>query len=145
MTRDRRWTWLGIAYGCALLVFGVGSAGMGHCSYLPLAISAAPVSIVPVVGILLAPVWWGAVGMMLTARWRGTAVSMMVLHTCAVGLILWLGTPDEPGSQQWEYFAETQRSMPIWLWSGAVVYVFGQAVAWMAAVAKAGGYAATST
>jgi len=134
VVHDRRWTWLGIAYGCVLFVFAFGCAGMGHGSYLPFAIYGAPVSIIPVLGLFVAPVWWGTVGYMLTSRRRGTA-AMMILHTSAVGLVLWMGSPMEPWDEQWEHFSRIERAMPMLLWSGIAVYVVGQVVAWVATVA----------
>jgi hypothetical protein len=85
----------------------------------------------PVIGFFAAPIWWSVVGWMLKQERRGPVALMMAMHTCAIGLILWLGTPGEPGREQWRYFRATERAMPIWLWSGIVVYLLGFVVAWV--------------
>jgi hypothetical protein len=105
---------------------------MGHGTYLPFGIYGAPLSVVPFVGLFIAPVWWGTLGSMFTRRRRGAAAVMMTLHTIAVGMVLWFGTPMEHGEDRWEYFLKTERFMPMWLWSGIAVYVAGMLVAWVA-------------
>src|SRR5258708_11893519 len=62
MLRNRRWAWVGFSYGCVLFLFAVGTSGMGHGTYLPFAIYGAPFSIVPILGLFVAPVWWAALG-----------------------------------------------------------------------------------
>ena len=131
MNRRTHWPWYGFAFGCVLFVFAFGSFGAGHGSYLPLALFAAPISLVPLVGLFSAPVWWAVVGWTLKDAHRVAQVLLMALHTCAMGLILWFGTPGESGSEQWRYFAKTQGVMPVWLWSGIIVYAIGLFVAWL--------------
>ena len=55
-TRRKWWQWYGFTFGCVLLVFGFGDVGAGHGTYLPLMLFGAPLSIVPVIGVLAAPV-----------------------------------------------------------------------------------------
>jgi hypothetical protein len=138
VVHDRRWTWFGFAYGCVLFVFAFVCAGSGHGSYLPFAIYGAPLSVVPVpvLFMFVAPVWWGTVGKMLASRRLGVTVIMMILHEVAAGLVLWLGTPMDPGDEQWRYFSRAQRFVPAWLWGGITVYLVGQVVAWWAVVAS---------
>ena len=131
---NKRWPWLGLAYGCVLLAFGAGNAGAGHGTYLPFGIYGAPLSIVPIVGMFIAPAWWGIVGKMLALRQREVSVTMMSLHTIAVGLVLAFGTPMESGDDRWKYFGEAERIMPVGLWSGIVFYVVGLLVAWRATI-----------
>ena len=89
---------------------------------------------VPVLGMFIAPVWWGTVGRMFTSRRRGAVATMMTLHTVAVGVVLWLGTPMEHGDDRWKYFSQTERIMPVWLWSGITVYIVGLLVTWAATI-----------
>jgi len=71
---------------------------------------------------------------MFTGRRREAAAIMMALHTVAVGVILFFGTPMEHGDDRWEYFSKTERIMPVWLWSGIAVYIVGLLVAWVATI-----------
>lgn len=137
MVREAIWIWLGFAYGCVLFVFAFGSAGMGHGSYLPFAIYGAPLSILPVAGMFIAPVWWAAVGTMLSLRRNKMVATLLILHAITVGLVLWLGTPMEPGDEQWRYFSVVEPLRPAWLWGGMATYLIGQLVAWWATVAMA--------
>ena len=137
MTQRSRWPWYGFAFGCVLFVFAFGSAGAGHGSYLPFAIFAAPVSLIPMIWLFSAPVWWGAVGWLLKQQRSWLSALVMAGHSSTVGLILWLGTPGEPGSEQWRYFRNTERIIPLWLWSGLVLYVIGLAISWLV-IARSG-------
>ena len=58
-------------FGLVLLGFGWASAGAGHGTYLPVIVFGAPLSVVPVLGLFAAPVWWGLVAYVL-GRWRGS-------------------------------------------------------------------------
>lgn len=132
---DRRgWPWYGLAFGCLLFVFAFGSAGAGHGSYLPFSIFAAPLSLVPLFGLFAAPVWWTVIGWLLKAQRRGLATAALAIHTFTVGLVFWLGNPGEPGAEQWRYFREAQRVIPLWLWSGIGTYAIGLLVAWSLAI-----------
>jgi hypothetical protein len=131
---NQRWIWLGLIYGCALFAFAVVDSGFGHGTYLPFGIYGAPVSIVPIVGMFIAPLWWGLLGYLIAIRQRGGAGTMLIIHIIAVVLVLWLGTPMEYGTERWTYFSKVERAMPVWLWSGMAVYVVGQLVAWTAAI-----------
>jgi len=131
---NRRLAWFGFAYGCVLLFFAFASAGAGHGSFLPFAIYGAPVSILPEVGLFAAPIWWALVGGVLARRNRRTAALMMAVHGAAVGMVLWLGTPGEPGNEQWEYFRRTELVIPGVLWGGIAIYLIGQVIAWMVTI-----------
>jgi hypothetical protein len=124
------WPWYGFAFGCILFVFAFGSAGAGHGTYLPFAIFAAPVSLIPRVGLFSAPVWWAAVGWTLKHQQIWLSASSMIIHTAAVGLVLSLGTPGNLFGERWWYFRRTERAMPLWLWSGIVVYLMGVVLVW---------------
>lgn len=125
--------WSGVAFGLALFVFAFGSAGAGHGSYLPFALFAAPLSLIPVVGLFAAPVWWGAIGWLLKEGRRPIVVGMLGIHALTVAGVLSFGTLMEPGAEQWRYFRETHRAMPVWLWTGIALYVVGLVAAWSAA------------
>jgi hypothetical protein len=125
MPRNRRWAWLGFSYGCVLFLFAFGTSGMGHGTYLPFAIYGAPFSIFPIAGLFVAPVWWAALGWMLSSGRRRTAFVMLASHLTGVALLLWFGTPMEHGEDQWTYVSKVQRALPVWLWSGLAVYTVG--------------------
>jgi hypothetical protein len=131
---NQRWIWLGLIYGFALFAFAVVDAGFGHGTYLPFAIYGAPISIIPIVGMFVPPLWWGLLGYLVATRQRGGAATMLVIHMITVVLVLWLGTPMEYGTERWTYFSKVGRAMPVWLWSGMSVYVVGQLVAWTATI-----------
>jgi len=51
-------------------------------------------------------VWWAALGWLLEAGYRRTAVIALSVRSLAAMLILLVGTPNEPGREQWRYFRE---------------------------------------
>jgi hypothetical protein len=53
--------------------------------------------------LFVAPLWWTVVGYFLGHRRRLPAIGLMTMHAAAVGLLLWLGSPWEPGDEQWRY------------------------------------------
>ena len=129
-----RWTWYGLAFGVVLFVSAFGSAGGGHGSYLPFTIFAAPLSLVPMFGLFAAPVWWGFIGWLLKSRRHSLAIVALAVHTVTVGVVLSLGNPAEHGDEQWRYFAQVERIMPLWLWCGLVIYAAGLLIAWALAI-----------
>ena len=135
MFRNRRWMWLGFLFGCTLFFFGFGAAGMGHGTFLPLAIYGAPLSAVPFLGMIIAPPWWTAVGWTISYQRRGAAATMVGAHLLAVGLFLWFGTPMEHGEDQWTYFTRAERSLPVWIWGGLTIYSVGLLLALKAVIA----------
>jgi hypothetical protein len=58
-------------------------------SYLPFLLFGAPLSLVPLVGLFVALVWWTAITWTLKERFRRLALLMMVAHSCVVLLVLW--------------------------------------------------------
>lgn len=133
-TRRKWWQWYGFTFGCVLLVFGFGDVGAGHGTYLPLMLFGAPLSIVPVIGVLAAPIWWAIVGWSLKDQ-RLIAVSAMAVHTCAIVLLWWFGSPWETREDEWTYFHRFEEFAPVWLWSGIAVYTVGVLAAWVLAIA----------
>jgi hypothetical protein len=115
-----------------LFVFALGSAGAGHGTHLPFAIFAAPVSLIPHIGLFSTPVWWAALGWTLKHQRIWLSASLMIIHAAAVGLVLSLGTPGDPFDERWRHFRRTERAMPLWLWSGIVVYLIGVVFVWSA-------------
>lgn len=134
LTQRTRWPWFGFWFGCVLLVFAVGSMGAGHGSYLPVSLFGAPLSLLPTIGFFAAPVWWAVIGWMLKTERRRGLTLLLAIHTGAIALVLWLGNPFEPGTEQWRHFADTQRAQAVWLWSGIVLYSAGLVVAWLSAL-----------
>jgi hypothetical protein len=133
-SNDRnRWPWYGFAFGCILLVFAFGDAAAGHGTDLPLIVFGAPLSIVPVVGVLAAPIWWTVVGVSLKDR-RLIAVPVLAVHTSAVVLLWWFGSPSVSRDDEWRYFHRFEEYAPVWLWSGIALHVAGVLVAWLIAI-----------
>jgi len=130
VTRKAGFACLGFFYGAALFVFGIASAGAGHGSYLPVSLFAAPLSVIPVAGIFVAPIWWTVVWYVLGQRRRLPAFGLLAMHALATGLLLLLGSPWEPGEEQWRYFRQAARLAPAVVWGGLVVYAAGQVAAW---------------
>ena len=134
-TRRKWWVWYGFALGCSLLVFALGDAGAGHGTYLPLIMFGAPLSFVPIVGILATPIWWAIVAWSLKTGRCVIAVVLMALHTCVIVFLWWFGTPGVYGEEGWTYFRQFAAFAPVWLWSGIVVHTVGVLVAWVLAIA----------
>jgi hypothetical protein len=130
MNRRFSWPLCGLAFGCVLFVFAFGSAAGGHGSYLPFMMFGAPASLVPVLGLFAAPAWWAGIGWRLQQGKLSSTMLAMTLHIVTVVAVLWLGSPMEPGAEQWRYFRDVRAVMPQWLWSGFVVYIIGQATVW---------------
>jgi len=136
MARNKRWTWFGFTFGCFLFFSGFGAAGMGHGTYLPLAIYGAPLSIIPFVGMVIAPVWWTILGWTISTQRRWVTSAMLGFHLLAAVLFVWLGTPMEHPEDQWAYFVRAERSLPFWLWGGLATYGVGLLMALKAAITR---------
>jgi hypothetical protein len=79
----------------------------------------------------MAPVLlWGALGHLLARGKRAFTILVLGGHTLAVLACLQLGSPYEPGTQQWEYFSRAQRLGPVALWATLGLYIVGLAAAW---------------
>ncbi len=130
-----RWPWYGLVFGAVLFVFAYVSAGYGHGTYLPFAVFGAPLSFIPDLGLFIAaPVLWGLVGWQVRNPRRWIRITTMSVHTVAVGLVLLIGIPQEPGPDQWRYFWHAERLIGWWLWSGMAAYALGLIVAWVLAL-----------
>ena len=119
-----RWAWtlVGLVFGCVLFIFGLGAAGMGHGAYLPMAIYGAPFSAVPFVGMFVTPVWWTALGWMISSRRRTVALGLLATNVIGAALFVIFGTPWEHGEEQWKYFDQTQATFPVGVWGGLASY-----------------------
>lgn len=120
----------GLVFGGLLMVGSFVVAGGGHGSYLPLAVTGAPLSWVPGAGVVAPLLLWGALGHLLSAGKRTLAIVVLGAHTLAVLACLQFGSPYEPGAQQWEYFERARRLMPVTLLATLGLYVMGLAAAW---------------
>jgi hypothetical protein len=114
--------WSGALFGCVLFPFALVTAGVGHGSYLPFMIYGAPLSIVPLLGLFVAPFWWGAVGWMLRKRRRNPAINMLAIHSFGAALFLGFDGFRVPDSDQGLF------------WAGMAIYFIGLAAAWWAAL-----------
>lgn len=108
----------------------MASTGGGHGSYLTLSLAAAPVSWVPLLGVVGAPALWAGLGVLVRDGKRRVAGLILGGHTVASVSTLALGSPVEPGSAQWASFVQAQRVVPVLVWAGVLLYVLGLCVAW---------------
>jgi hypothetical protein len=120
----------GLTFGGLLMVGSFVVAAGGRGSYLPLALTGAPLSWVPGAGIVAPMLLWGTLGHLVASGKRAFALLVLSGHTLAVLACLQLGSPYEPGARQWEYFARTQRLAPVALWATLGLYIVGLAAAW---------------
>jgi hypothetical protein len=116
------WTLVGLVFGCVLFIFGFGAAGMGHGTYLPMAVYGAPFSAVPLVGMFATPVWWTALGWTISSRRRTIALGMLAANILGAALFATFGTPWEQGEEQWKYFDQAQATFPVRVWGGLASY-----------------------
>jgi hypothetical protein len=130
LSRAAKGALLGLTYGSVLWLLGLAVTGMGHGTYFPMFLFAAPLSLIPVAGLFAAPIWWALIGRVLGQRRRVPAIGLMGMHFVAAILVLWLGTPFESGADRWEYFGKMEELMPRVVWGGIGLYVLGQIVAW---------------
>ncbi len=116
------WTLVGLVFGCVLFIFGFGAFGMGHGTFLPMAIYGAPFSAVPFAGMFATPVWWTALGWTISSRRRIVARGLLAANIIGAALFVIFGTPVEPGEDQWKYFDQTQSAFPLRVWGGLASY-----------------------
>jgi hypothetical protein len=116
------WTLVGLVFGCALFIFGFGAAGMGHGTYLPMAIYGAPFSAVPLAGMFVTRVWWTALGWTISSRRRTVTLGLLAANIIGAALFVIFGTPWEHGEEQWKYFDLTQAAFPVRVWGGLASY-----------------------
>jgi hypothetical protein len=109
-------------FGCVLFIFGVGALGMGHGTFLPMAIYGAPFSVVPFAGMVVTPVWWTALGWTVSSHRRTLALGLLAANVIGAALFVLLGTPMENGEDQWRYFDRAQATLAIWVWGGFASY-----------------------
>lgn len=95
-----------------------------------LALAAAPLSWVPFLAFVAAPALWAGLGMLLRGGNRRAAGLLLGGHTLASASTVVLGSPTEPGSEQWSYLAQAQQAVPALLWAGVLLYLLGLCMAW---------------
>jgi len=58
------------------------------------------------------------------------AVVLLLMHAAAVSAMLVFGTPFESAEEQWRYYERARMQYGALLFTGWVIYVVGQAIAW---------------
>lgn len=127
--RDRlRSTWatiLGVAYGLVLVYLGFGFAGMGHGTYIPLFVVAAPLSFLGALpSVAGAPALWGIAAFVAVRKSNWTLpvlTGILAFHYLSIPIVLDL--LDEGRT----YLNKTVREAPGMLTAMAALYLFGQA------------------
>jgi hypothetical protein len=118
-----------VFYGGSLAVCAFFSAGAGHGTYVPLGISASPVSVIPDVltATVAIPLFWGAAGGLATSSkqfvQRFAFWIVMLLHYAALPLVL--SESDRFGD--WDYARRDPGTLGFFL----VVYGVGQVGLWI--------------
>jgi hypothetical protein len=97
---------------------------------LPFTIYGAPLSLFPMLGMFMAPVWWGLVGRMLASQRHQAALIMMIVHAATAAIVLYYCAPGEPREETWRDVRLVQHALPVTLWGGIALYAVGQLVAW---------------
>jgi hypothetical protein len=123
MSIANRAPWYGLAFGVVLSAFALESAGVGHGSYLPSMIFAAPLSILPPIGLFAPPPFWAVIGWMLRAQSRRVAILILSVHTAAAALMLLMD------------MSSTHRLTDLGM-LGIVVYALGLMAAWTLAMQR---------
>jgi uncharacterized integral membrane protein len=124
---------MGLGYGLILGVLSFLLTGAGHGTYLPLAISSAPLVVIDyappftfVIGLLGCPALWVFVASISCGeRWRSVFRAALIMHY--LGVVFAVIRPIEG---DWSYFVRMLRfSGPaVVVWMSA--YVIGQAMIW---------------
>jgi hypothetical protein len=105
----------GFVYGALMAGGALVSAWGGHGTYLPSAVVAAPLSLIPVVGLFMAPIWWGLLAALTALPNRVPLFVLLALHLATVACLLVLGTPMEPGDEVWSYFWRALPHLTPWI------------------------------
>jgi hypothetical protein len=119
-------------YGLILALLSFGMMGGGHGTYIPFALSAAPLAQMSFpgetiyLGLIAAPVLWAcAAGLASGKRFHRAFLIVLMIHYGGVALSL-----IRPVDGDWSYFTRVMRSAgeAVLLW--LVTYVLGQALLW---------------
>lgn len=129
----------GFIFGMVLWLVALFCAGGGHGTYLPLGIFGAPLSFVPVIGIVGPPVVWTAIGFVLgNAPKREARITAVGVQALSAAAVVFAGTPFEGATEQWSYLAGASRQIGPIIIGGVVIYGLGVAVAGYAALRAPG-------
>jgi hypothetical protein len=123
---------IGLVYGLILGALSFMLMGAGHGTYVPFAVSSAPLALVTyppltiILGLLAAPVLWASLARIAPdKKWRTAFLAVLLLHYIGVAISL-----IRPPDGDWSYFARMMQfsGSIVFLW--LVVYVLGQALIW---------------
>ena len=133
--RHERSLFYAIAYGGTLVLWMFVTAGAGHGTFVPIAISSAPLSLLGLPAACVgAPVWWGITGYVVdgSARSRRVYLAMMIVHYVTMPLLVaytLVGPADDLPSFM-AYLARPDTL--VMLLAGFANYVAGQCLLWRA-------------
>jgi hypothetical protein len=117
---------IGVCFGIALWVLGLLCGGAGHGTYLPLALSGAPLSLAPGVGIFATPVVWAVLGVAFrTIRGHVPRLVILAAHLSGVLAVLLMGTPIESAMEQWKYLLNAQRQIGLLVAGALMLHAVG--------------------
>ena len=105
----------GVVYGSLMVIGALASAGYGHGTYLPAAVVAAPLSLIPGAGLFMAPALWGTLSALTALRNRIPLFVLLAVHLATVVYFFCYGTPFEPGDDLWRSFWETMPKLTQWI------------------------------
>jgi len=112
----------GAVYGALMMIGALVCAGFGHGTYLPAAIVAAPLSLIPVAGLFMAPVWWGILAALTSLQRRLPLFMLLAVHVVTVLCMLHFGPPMEPGPGAARLFDQGLLRLASWIRGTFVLY-----------------------
>ena len=125
-----RFMFAGIGYGCVLFWLGVFAAGAGHGTHVLLGLSSSPLPLLAgILGILGAPLLWGAMGFALARRGHAWGRRLFLGAITGHYVGLWPVLTGEHFGD-WSHFKRVWLVMPGVLLTAAAVYLSGQVALW---------------
>lgn len=122
-----------IAYGGILVLWMFVTAGSGHGTFVPIAISSAPMALLGIPGAFIGtPVWWGIAGYLVDGpTWsRRAFLTMMVVHYVTMPILVTY-TLVGPADDLPNFVAYVSRpDTLIMLLIGLTIYLAGQLLLW---------------
>jgi len=126
---------IGFGYGLILATLALILTGLGEGTYVPLAISSAPLAVIEYpppftffVGLIGCVVFWVCVAAIPLSTRRGTFRTLLVLHYVGVAIAV-----TKPIDGDWNRFIRAMRSTSPAFFPWIVFYVLGQTVIWLTA------------